>query len=79
MFSLAENYDNELYNKDVITSLLDNYGDKTELSSQELRRGRSRLENPKVKYLKLLCILVHGHVYFQSSEIWQDKKQKGLN
>ena len=30
MFSLAESYDIELYNKDVNTSLLDNYGDKTE-------------------------------------------------
>ena len=31
MFSLAENYDIKLYNKDVNTSLLDNYGEKTEL------------------------------------------------
>jgi len=29
MFSLAENYDIELYNKDANTSLLDNYGEKT--------------------------------------------------
>ena len=30
MFSLAENYHIELYNKDVNTSLLDKYGEKTE-------------------------------------------------
>ena len=29
MFSLADNYDIELYNKDANTSLLDNYGEKT--------------------------------------------------
>ena len=27
MFSLAERYDTELYNKDVNTNLLDNYGE----------------------------------------------------
>jgi len=30
IFNLAENYDIELYNKDVHKSLLDNYGEKTE-------------------------------------------------
>ena len=41
--------------------------------------GRSSLENLKVKYLKLLYIFFHGHVYFQSCEIWQDKKQKSIS
>ena len=30
MFCVADNYDIELYNKDVKTSLLDNYGEKTD-------------------------------------------------
>ena len=30
MFSLAESYDTELYNKDVNTNILDNYGEITE-------------------------------------------------
>ena len=38
---------------------------------------RSRLENPKVKYLKFLGIF-HGHAYFQTYEIWLDKKQTSL-
>ena len=31
IFSLAVNYDTELYNKDVNTNLLDNYSEMTEL------------------------------------------------
>ena len=31
MFSLAVSYDTELYNKDVNTNLLDNYGEMAEL------------------------------------------------
>ena len=30
MFSLADSYDTELYNKDVNTNVLDNYGEMTE-------------------------------------------------